>query len=230
MKTEKTKSPYKRLYNSSIFTEIYTRNVWGGNKGDFYSGSGSHNDHIDGYVNAITDFIGDNRISSIVEIGCGDFYVSGEMLARLDRGKIHYQYTGYEVVKALVDRNKLRYPSKQISFKVKDAVNGKIVSGDLLIIRQVLQHLDNKSITKIISKFSNYKFIIVTEHQISNKYGEKIIFNKDKKTDSYNRVILYSGVYLEKPPFNCDIKEKIYSFFEAQINLDAYVNTFLIVN
>ncbi len=228
MRTKKKKSPHLPGYNSSIFTEIYTKNLWGGAKGEFYSGSGSYNAHIEGYIECIANFIIQNNVNQIVEIGCGDFNVSSKMLNVLDANAKDYSYIGYDVVKPLIAHNKKLFATDRTDFRLKDAVNGKIQGGDLLIIRQVLQHLDNKSIAKITEKFSNYKYVIVTEHQISEVYGDKVIPNLDKGTDAYNRVVLFSGVYLDKPPFNCRVEKNIYSFYEAQVGLDANVNTLLI--
>lgn len=217
-------------YNTDIFTKIYQKNLWGGNKGEYFSGSGSHNPFIIGYIKVITDFILKNNVESIIEIGCGDFNVSYKLLNELEALSHHYTYTGYDVVKPLVAINRSRYAGPTINFVNKDACTGIIKSGDLLIIRQVLQHLNNKSIQQIVTKFSNYKYIIFSEHQADIKYDNIIVPNRDKITNESIRLESLSGVYLDKAPFNCQIHSKLHAIPERIFRLDAYINTFLIIN
>jgi hypothetical protein len=228
MKKNNNKIRNKPLYNSTIFTEVYKKNLWGGKKGEFYSGTGSHNPQIQGYAKMVSEFIQKNDIINIIEIGCGDFNVSRSIISLLDDGKYMYSYHGYDVVKPLTERNKALFGSPKVKFTCKDSSTGNIASGDLLIIRQVLQHLNNKSIKKIVEKFKNYTFILVSEHQVSQKYGDVIIPNKDKKTDAANRIQFRSGVYLDKEPFNCIIDSLAYVIQEPLFGFEAYINTFLL--
>jgi hypothetical protein len=230
MKNKKTNNGYSETYNSTIFTKIYKNNLWGGAKGEYFSGPGSHNKFISSYANIITEFILRNKVKSIIEIGCGDFNVSGVILRGLDLEGYLYSYTGYDVVKPLIIKNKLLYTSSKIDFSYKDACTGHIKPGDLLIIRQVLQHLNNKSIKQIVSKFRNYKYIIFSEHQASEIHGDALIPNLDKKTNESIRLESRSGVYLDKDPFNCNIDSLIYSIPERIFGLEAAINTYLIKN
>ena len=81
----------------------------------------------------------------------------------------------------------------------------KIPKSDCVIIRQVLQHLNNKSINVILKKIYSFKFLILTEHLPENKF----IPNVDKFTGPTIRLdTSYSGVDLEKKPFNLKFKSK----------------------
>ena len=224
------KSDLSRNYPSNIFSAIYKKNVWGGTKGIFYSGSGSHNPQVEPYAAVVAQFIALNSIHSISEIGCGDFNVTGKILAKLNQSNIDFKYMGYDVVKALILKNTREYGAANIQFRHKDSANGTIANADLLLIRQVLQHLDNVSIQKIVSKFNQYKYIIVSEHQPSAIYQPSIIPNIDKQTGASTRVKDLSGVYLEYAPFNCYKHSHIYSFFESQGGYDANINTYLFLS
>lgn len=215
-------------YNSTIFEIIYEINAWGGEKGEFYSGTGSHNHEIPGYAKIVSDFIEKNNIREIVEIGCGDFNVTKTILDLLDQRNKEYSYIGYDVVKQLIERNKKKYGCPRIKFKRKDSCTGIIRGGDLLMIRQVMQHLNNKAIAQIVEKFKNYKYIIFTEHQLSEKYNDTTIPNNDITTGSATRLHFKSGVYLEMAPFNCNIHSKLYSFPESVNRIEASINTYLI--
>lgn len=228
MKPKSSKKNFRESYNSTIFSNIYKKNAWGGKKGEFFSGTGSHNIHIDGYTNLMADFILENKVHSIVEIGCGDFNVSRGILDKL--GDTDFTYIGYDVVKPLITRNNTLFGSPQIKFVYKDSSAGTIKSGDLLIIRQVLQHLNNNSIKQIVNKFKNYRYVIFTEHQPSEKYEETIKPNIDQNTGVSIRLRYKSGVYLDKDPFNCNIHSKIYCIPESFYGIEAFINTFLITN
>ena len=233
MKNYRLKKQPKHLtsYNSTIFNIIYEINAWGGEKGEFYSGSGSYNEQISGYAKTVYEFILENDIRKIIEIGCGDFNVTNKILELLDSVQYDFKYIGYDVVKPLIKRNISNYSSSKINFVCKDSCTGIIKAGDLLIIRQVLQHLSNKSIKQITDKFKNYKYIIVSEHQFADKYEKIIIPNKDKKTDHGTRIDINSSVYLDKEPFNCKINTRIFSISlpENPYELESVINTYLIV-
>jgi hypothetical protein len=228
MKKKVKKKEFRDLYNSTIFSNIYQKNAWGGKKGEFYSGAGSHNAFIDGYIKVVRDFILENDIHDIIEIGCGDFNVSNGILTALDAVKYDYNYTGYDVVKPLIARNRSLFGSTKITFVCKDSCVGNIKSGDLLIIRQVLQHLNNNSIKQVVAKFPNYKYVVFTEHQASEKYGSLITPNKDHITGKETRLAKRSGVYLDKEPFNCPIDRKLFIIPEWVYGLEAFINTYLI--
>lgn len=201
--------------HEKVFTNIYKTNFWGGQKGEFYSGSGSYSKYIDKYSDVISLFIIQNNLKQIVEIGCGDFNITKKIINYLDRKQFDYYYTGYDIVKDLVEGNKKLYGTQRINFTIKNGIDSKITMGDLLIIRQVLQHLDNKSIQKIIAQFKKFNYVIVSEHQLSKKFDSLIEPNIDKKGDGDIRIKDISGVYLEKEPFNCNIISLIHSIPES---------------
>jgi len=215
--------------NSQIFTRIYDQNLWGGRKGKYYSGSGSHHAHVRGYAKTIAGFIAANDIQSVVEIGCGDFNVSSQILALAARAGHAIDYTGYDVVEGLIERNQREFSGPSVRFFCADACTAAIAAGDLLIIRQVLQHLSNASILQIVRKFGNYRYVIVSEHQPASFYGTQVIPNLDKETGASIRGEKMSGVYLDQPPFNCQVRETIYSMREYIAGLHAAINTFVVV-
>ena len=73
-----------------------------------------------------------------------------------------------------------------------------------MIIRQVLQHLDNKSITKILDKIKSYKYVIITEHIPKNIF----IPNIDKSIGLTTRLEFNSGINIEIEPFNFNFLTK----------------------
>ncbi len=232
LKSQKNK--YIKNFNSIIFSEIYKENLWGGERHQFYSGPGSHSIHIPEYAHAVANFIKTKNIQKITEIGCGDFNVSKQILKNLDEWEVDYKYVGYDVVEDLIIFNKKKFASKNIKFFVKDACIEKVRFGELLLVRQVLQHLNNECIQQIVDKFKHYKYIIITEHQVTDNLKQFFVPNLDKPTDGTIRINYKSGVYLEFPPFCCKIEKLFYAIPEV-VNADGYlinasINSYLIVN
>jgi SAM-dependent methyltransferase len=200
---KRIKAKIKRLLPSDhkkIFTDIYKKNLWGSNgSSKFYSGSGSDYKYSAPYTQLIIDFIRTNDVKQVVDLGCGDFRVGKSIV-----DSTHVNYIGIDVVKELVDYNNEIFASPNIHFKSINITRDKLPSGELCLIRQVLQHLSNSDILAVLNKTKKYKYLIITEHlpDINNP-----IPNIDKYPDGDIRYSRGSGVYLNLPPFNRKIKE-----------------------
>jgi hypothetical protein len=177
-----------------IFTEVYSKNAWGGKKGTFCSGSGTTSPNTSIYIDKIRNFIQQNNIRSIFEIGCGDFRIMNQVLYDL-KGK----YVGADVVPELIQHNNKKFGNDFISFKKIDAVAEELPPADLIIIRQVLQHLNNARISKILTKTTAFKYALITEHLPITK---NVAHNLDKITGPHIRMRINSGVFPDKPPFS----------------------------
>ncbi len=179
-----------------IFEKIYKKKKWGAGEKptDFYSGSGSYrNDLCSNYVNIIRKFIYDNEIRSILDVGCGDFNIASGFAGDVET------YIGMDIVDELVARNNREFGTESIRFEVADLVDDELPSADLLLARQVLQHLTNTEIAKVLRKIGKYRFVIITEH-VYNK-NEALEINSNIDSSRANRRNKKSGVYLEEPPF-----------------------------
>jgi len=217
--------------NKEIFSKIYLSHHWGGKGEDnFYSGEGTYFKDVQIYITTISSFIKENKIQSVCEIGCGDFNVTGEILKKVD-----VDYIGLDVVPQLIDHLSKGYANKKTRFSCVDAsaVNAEIPKVDLCIIRQVLQHLSNENILKILENTKHIPNLLITEHLPTNP--DEI--NGDKVTNGYIRLQnkRTSGVYLDQPPFSKEIREELLKLRLDDRNhsgeiIDAQLLTFWIVN
>ena len=183
--------------NSDLFTKIYKESLWGESKSWFCSGTGSNESNSKKYIGFINDFLDSNDIKSIVDIGCGDFQV-GKRFNLNNRS-----YIGCDVVKDLIQYNQKNYSKdNHISFLHLDIVKDEPPIGDLILIRQVLQHLSNKDIKAILNKIKNYKYILITD-ELPNNNSHKI---NPEVVKGGTRLENNGGLYLERLPFNCDIE------------------------
>ena len=150
-------------------------------------------------MNTLIALLTNNNIRNIVDLGCGDFWIMRHVLGTLSKTGYNFFYTGIDVVEDLINYNAARFRHPNIKFLCMDAAEEPLPDGDILIVRQVLQHLNNADIKKILSKTSKFKFLFITEHIYD---APDAIYNIDKQTNESIRLNYRSGIYLEHAPFN----------------------------
>ena len=191
--------------NQEIFEEIYHQNIWGkpqDSESPFFSGGGSHGaDVVDSYVKCVKKFLTElPRKPIVVDLGCGDFNIGQNFLT------LSKEYIGCDVVPSLIEFNQRKYTNKNLSFIHLDAVKDELPKGEIVIIRQVLQHLSNSQIQEVLKKVkSNFRYLILTEH-LPKK--ENFVANVDIPAGHLIRANINSGLDIEKPPFSVTVKNK----------------------
>nr|WP_262922226.1 class I SAM-dependent methyltransferase [Algibacter sp. L4_22] len=178
--------------------QIYELNLWGGTEFDFYSGSGSHDpDIINPYLDVLTAFLeSNNRALTVCDLGCGDFNIGKELT------QFTKKYIAIDIVENLIERNKQLHQADNLEFHCLDIAKDKLPTGDCIILRQVLQHLSNAEIERVVEKLANYKYIILTEHLPLGNFTP----NKDIISGQGIRLKQNSGVNLLEAPFNLEVK------------------------
>jgi SAM-dependent methyltransferase len=136
---------------SSTFSTIYGKNVWGGG-----SGGGSELRNVALYTAFLEHFIKSHDVRSIVDLGCGDWRSSKYL--HLDP----CQYLGVDVVASVIAANQKTYGSDSVRFEVADAANFSVPDCDLLICKDVLQHLSNANISKVLSRVKRARWALIT--------------------------------------------------------------------
>ncbi len=192
----KFKAPWP---TKAVMKQIYEQHLWGGSAFDFYSGIGSHDPMmVSLYVKTVTDFLKSHKNKlTICDLGCGDFNIGKHFLEHAE------YYYAIDIVESLIERNKTLYKASNLEFQCLDISKDNIPKADCFILRQVLQHLSNKEIMRILKKIENYKYIILTEHIPSGNF----VPNKDKIASQGIRLKQHSGVDILAEPFNFKIKE-----------------------
>lgn len=188
-----------RITNSSrstqeVFSAIYANNMWGGGAGTFCSGSGSQLEVARPYCEMVKKFVSDHGVKSVLDIGCGDFSVGQNLQVT------GIKYTGVDIVQSLIERNAKLFGSDSIDFRCLNVIEDQLPSADLVLVRQVLQHLSNQQIKKVLNKLHGYRYVMVTEHYPAPSV--KTVHNIDKPHGGDTRIPDNSAVYLDHPPFN----------------------------
>jgi SAM-dependent methyltransferase len=127
--------------NESLFTYIYHTHVWGKYPGHkYFSGTGSYPETALPYIEYISKYIKDNKIQSVVDLGCGDFRVS----RMINLGEANY--LGIDIVKDLISFNQRQFSSQQIQFLHRDIVNDELIGADLCLYNK--EHPPNEEVKK----------------------------------------------------------------------------------
>ena len=174
--------------------QIYEKNLWGGNSTEFYSGEGSHlTNIIQPYIEAVSIFLKSfEEPIKVCDLGCGDFNVGKELVS------LTKNYVGVDIVPELISRNQRLFQNENLSFICLDLAVDDLPMGDCALVRQVLQHLSNDEVKKILQKLTNYKYVIITEHLPMGDF----VPNKDKISGQGIRLKEQSGIDLFAEPFN----------------------------
>lgn len=135
-----------------VFDDIYSGNGWG-----FGSGHGSLPRVTKGYRSYIEMFLRENNIKTVVDLGSGDWQFS----RLIDWGDAHY--TGLDIVPSVVDKAQKQYGSKTVNFQVIKPGQTTLPKADLLIVKDVLQHMSSDAVHEFIKKvLPRYKYALIT--------------------------------------------------------------------
>lgn len=178
--------------NETAFSTIYSRRLWADNP----SGEGSTPENTKFYRYFLQNFLADQHIQSVVEIGCGDWGFSKLM----DWKGINY--TGYDICRELVETNRKQFGSSSIQFRHGNGLRLDLPQADLLICKDVLQHLPNQEVLLLPRQLKKYKHVL-------------LINDVDPATLSSDNPDILAGEYrlldLNKPPFNL-VGQKVLTF------------------
>src|SRR4029450_2088685 len=134
----------QRLSLTNTFNHIYAEGMWGrDDTGKGISGSGSTLEITREYRAYVEDFMKKHAVKSVVDAGCGDWSFSNAM----DWGDA--SYLGVDIASDIVDADRKKYEKGKIKFQVGD-ITKDLPAADLLISKDVLQHLSNELIHKFI--------------------------------------------------------------------------------
>lgn len=207
-------------YRRGVFQNVYSAKLWGEEANtEFYSGQGSRGEAADTYIQKMSDVIAEkaslhsNRPIVVVDLGCGDFKVGRGLV----RGVRELKYIGCDIVPELINHHMRTERDARVEFKCIDIVADELPNGDVCLVRQVLQHLSNKDIAKVLRKLGKYKTLYITEAYPTKVAGP---VNPDKRSGAdvrYDwRAGIGRGLELDKPPFHLSTRELFRVFVDSK--------------
>ena len=174
----------QRLSLTNTFNHIYAEGIWGrDDSGKGTSGSGSTLEITREYRAYVEDFVKKHAVKSVVDAGCGDWSFSSTM------DWADASYLGVDIASDIVDADRKKYQRDKVRFQVGD-ITEELPAADLLISKDVLQHLSNRLVQKFIEnnlKKGKYKWVILT--------NDRGIGNQDITPGGYR------AINLAAPPF-----------------------------
>jgi len=193
----------------SVFSSIFEKNSWGGESS--ISGPGSDPINTVHIIRELPRLLEKFNIRQILDIPCGDFNWFKEVPLH------NIEYVGADIVKPLVDRNNIKYGTKNISFIELDLLKDVLPKVELIVCRDCLFHFPNEYIKKAISniKASNSKYLLTTSH------NWKVVENNIDIAEFGD----WRRINLEVDPFN--FPAPIYSIFEGSTrpaDVDRFLN------
>ena len=170
------------------FAAVFDQKLWG--EEGTISGPGSHKDNpmAISALSALETVIETYSIQSIADIPCGDF----NFLSPLTRKYPNIKYVGYDIVQAIVEKNRCNHPS--LRFDVFDIVSDIPPTSDLIFTKELLIHLNNDHVMAAIENMrkSGAKYLLA-----SNSFGVQ------KNEELTNDTLGYARpIDLIKAPFN----------------------------
>ena len=136
---------------SQRFEQIYETNEW-----QHGSGEGSLPVHTQGYVAFLESFLVKRGIQSVVEMGCGDWQFS----KNVRWGAASYR--GFDVVKSVIARNQASHARAGVSFELYSGNPAELPAADLLIVKDVLQHLSDRAVAEFLPHLPRFKHALLT--------------------------------------------------------------------
>lgn len=167
----------------STFTRIYATSEWG-----YRSGPGSNPEAANWYIEEVNSVINQINPRTILDIGCGDFRVASRFVLGEET-----RYLGIDVTPAVINSN-LKFQTKSIKFECIDIEEFDWKeTWDLILVKDVLQHLPNANIKNIIDRIMSH--------------CENALFCNDFDAANHDVSIGgYRGIDLQSEPFGYSLE------------------------
>ena len=157
------------------FTRVYRENVWGG------SGGGAGPEVSEPFATIASDLIRKHNVKRVLDIGCGSAWPA--TLIDLNGA----EYTGVDVVASVIGQARSQHP--QWKFIEADALTDSLPDADLVLLKEITQHLSDADIQTLIERLRKYPMVLHCSVAES--------MNKPRKISDFNT----RGVALSLPPF-----------------------------
>lgn len=174
----------KNKTTKQIFTDYFNQNFW--DNSETKSGDGSTLDYTKNLREQLPILIEQLKISSIIDAPCGDFHWFKEILL-----PDNFRYIGADIVSGLIEDLNKKYNHKNRYFLELDVINEKLPQACIWLCRDLIFHLPNKDISKIIDNFlkSEIQYLLITSH------GSTHVKNFDTFTGGFRQVNLLNAPF-----------------------------------
>lgn len=135
------------------FSNIYDKNLWKNG-----SGPGSTPKATEEYRTFLIDVLQRYKFNNVLDYGCGDWQFS----QLIPWNNLVENYTGVDLVDSVIENNKLSFSNEKINFMSIDS-NWQWQGADLVICKDVLQHLSNDIVKEILGNMAHTcEYMLIT--------------------------------------------------------------------
>jgi glycosyltransferase involved in cell wall biosynthesis len=167
-----------------IFTRYYRENVFGGLESR--SGGGSSLEQTETIRRLLPGVLEEFGVKSIVDAPCGDFY----WMQHVPLGNV--DYTGIDIVEALVQKNNVRFQTETRQFLCLDLSKSIVPRVDLVLCRDCLVHVPFKKALEVLRNFA----------RSGSEYLLTTTFTSIKRNKEVGPRDIWRPLNLELPPFS----------------------------
>ncbi|MBB4522298.1 glycosyltransferase [Rhizobium leguminosarum] len=167
------------------FSEIYDKNIFGGRLSR--SGEGSDLVQTAAIRRQIPQLVTELGVETFLDAPCGDWYWMQHTALGVK------QYTGVDIVEALIEKNRSNFGNETTSFRYANLTTDALPKVDLIFSRDCLVHLSFDDAKRILANFkqSNSKYLLTTT------FTDRSVNNNLVGKDSFWRPL-----NMLLPPFN----------------------------
>jgi hypothetical protein len=184
-----------RMEPQEIFVDYARRNKW--RDKDSLSGKGSNLEATADLRRTLPQLLRDLDARSLLDLPCGDFF----WMQHVNLEGI--EYTGGDIVPALVERNRTIHERVGRKFEVMDLIKGPVPEADVILVRDCLVHLSSNHVRSALINIANSgsKWLLTTTYPETATNAE--IHTGD-----------WRAIDLTRPPFSLPPPYKL--LFEGQ--------------
>jgi len=185
---------------TEYFQTIYSEHIWAGQS---RSGPGSDLEATRPFRAFLYRFLQNHEVQSVVDIGCGDWTST-----RL----VDWQgadYLGLDLVPELIDANRTQFGRPGVRFDLIDLSTDPLPPADLVLCKDVLQHLPNDAVREFLGKLPACRWaILVNDVLRTSRGGWRTLWGHRRDpmppVNSDIRPGEKRDLQLLQPPFNLD--------------------------
>jgi hypothetical protein len=175
-------SQNKNVNSSEVFSNIYDKNQW-----THGSGPGSLASFNTPYIQLLQNFLRDNNIKTVVDVGSGDF----QTLQHVNFDGCEYH--GFDVAPSVVTGCNQIFRKENIQFSKMPENWAELPKADLYLLKDVLIHLNNRDAGNLLDTcLERGRYLIST----NNRAHRDDAYNVDISTGQFR------AVNISLPPFS----------------------------
>jgi hypothetical protein len=198
-----------------IFTHLYENSCWGNNSNSHYKGSSGPGSSLENnieFIGFFKTFVKNNKINTIVDLGCGDFITGKELYSDLD-----IIYTGYDAYDKVIATHRANFLKPKFNFVHSDIFSEReqIVSADLCILKDILMHWDLTSIYSFLDYIvssKKFKYIMIINCSDQEEHNTNIFTGNHRPLSAlFFPLIRYNPIVLLKYTANTNKEVSVIS-------------------